>query len=387
MAERDDELARAREDARRAREEAERLRNEARSLEHRLREEGRRTAQHEREIARSIRDEARRTAGQFMRGGPHGNAAGGRRDASSAPGEQTETSFSLEGVRAIAIKQTAGSVTVRYCGEGETPGVASTGKSAPQLEVRREGDRLRIELKISKGWLFRSRQGPTTVVRLHPGIAEVNVSVGYGDLQVRDLAVEHSKLSVGAGTITTYSTTGTIEADVGAGKITLNVHRGRATCDTGTGDLMMDIAEVVPGEYKANVGMGRVEVRLPAGAAIQVEVASGIGKARNEFGGASAGAPSRLRVDSGIGEVVVKVRDPAAGPEAPPAGGIRPQRPGRASAAAGRRRHEADERRILQMLEQGRISSQDAADLIAALQGTPVRMTGDDREEAPDGEE
>ena len=45
------------------------------------------------------------------------------------------------------------------------------------------------------------------------------------------------------------------------------------------------------------------------------------------------------------------------------------------------RRFEAEELRVLQMLEQGRISSQDAADLIAALQGAAPPVTGE--EEAP----
>jgi hypothetical protein len=43
---------------------------------------------------------------------------------------------------------------------------------------------------------------------------------------------------------------------------------------------------------------------------------------------------------------------------------MRPQR------GALARRREAEELRVLQLLEQGRITSQEAAELIAALQGT-----------------
>ncbi|MGH2634383.1 MAG: SHOCT-like domain-containing protein [Tepidiformaceae bacterium] len=391
MPEHDDELGRARDEARRAREEADRLRHEARTLEQRLREEARATAHQERELARAMRDEARKAADQLGHG-PHRPGPGwsdsprGRgRPSSSAGDEQSAQAFSLDGVRAVLIDQTAGTVTVRYCGEGETPGVVSVGKSAPQLEVRRDGDSLKIELKMAKGWIFRRRQGPVTTVRLLPGLEELRVSVGYGELDVRDIECAKMKFAVSAGKLTTYSTTGQLDADMGAGKITLNVHRGLASCDTGTGDLMMDIAEVVAGSYRANVGMGRVEVRLPFGAEIHVEATSGIGKARNEFGGSPESAPSRLKIESGIGETVVKVRDVLAATPAPPAFVAKPQRPGRTSAGAGRRRHEADELRILQMLEQGRITSQDAADLIAALQGTTSPM-GEDEAEAPEAQ-
>lgn len=383
MPDHDDELGRAREEARRAREEADRLRREARTLEQRLREEARAAAHQERELGRAMRDEARRAAEQLGQGGhgPHGASWGESRGPGRPPStdnEQSAQSFSLDGVRAVSIDQTVGNVTVRYCSGTETPGVTSVGKSAAQLDVRQDGDSIRIELKMPKGWLFRRRQGPATTVRLLPGLSDVRASVGYGELEVRDLECPAMKLAVSAGKLTTYSTTGDIEADMGAGKITLNVHRGLARCDTGTGDLMMDIAEVVAGEYRANVGMGRVEVRLPAGADIHVDASSGIGKARNEFGGAPESAPARLKIDSGIGETVVKARDASRATPAPPAFVAKPQRPGRASASAGRRRHEADELRILQMLEQGRITSQDAADLIAALQGTAAPITEDE---------
>jgi len=273
------------------------------------------------------------------------------------------------------VDQTAGNLTVRMCTPEETPGVVTTSpKGPPQLNVHREGDRLVVEIPMSKGWLFRRKQGATTVVRLWPGLADVRVNVGYGEAQIRDIACETIKLDVGAGTITGYATAGALHADVGAGKMTLNAHRGLASCSTGTGDVMLDIAEVVPGDYKVDVGMGRAEVRLPAGSDIHVKVASGIGKARNEYPSGPESAPSRMKLNTGIGEVIVKTRSEATA-EPRPAGTAKPQRPSRPGTV---RRFEAEELRVLQMLEQGRISSQDAADLIAALQGAAPPVTGDE---------
>ena len=112
MPEHDDELARVREEARHAREEADRLRHEARTLEQRLRDEARSAAQQERELSRAMRDEARRAADQFGHGGhgPHTadwSGGPGRARASFTDGEQSAQSFSLDGINAVVVDQTA----------------------------------------------------------------------------------------------------------------------------------------------------------------------------------------------------------------------------------------------------------------------------------------
>jgi type IV secretory pathway ATPase VirB11/archaellum biosynthesis ATPase len=68
---------------------------------------------------------------------------------------------------------------------------------------------------------------------------------------------------------------------------------------------------------------------------------------------------------------VVKTRDTTESADAvKPAGQPRPQRGSGRGVAATARRREGEEMRVLQMLEQGKITPQDAADLIAALQGS-----------------
>jgi hypothetical protein len=344
----DDELSRARDEARRARDEALRLRNEARDLERRLREEAKSSKQSERHEPDSS-----------------GSAA------------RAEQAFNIEGVRDVSVDQTAGHLTVRMCEGDEVPGVLTTSpKGPPQLEVRREGDRLVIELHMQKGWLFRRRQGPTTVVRLWPGLSDVRANLGYGDFQVRDVSCERLRIDVGAGTLTGFATDADLHADVGAGKMTLNSHRGVAVCNTGTGDVLLDLAEVRPGDYRVDVGMGRAEVRIAPDQQVFIKTSSGIGKSRNEYPGGPETSPARMRLNTGIGEVVVRSRD-AAG-DSPKGAGMRPQRAQRPAAPGRPRRFEAEELRVLQMLEQGRISSQDAADLIAALQGAAPRASEED---------
>lgn len=376
-----DQIRRAREEAERLRKESERLRDQANADNQGAREAAQRLRDEAREAARTARDEAnrlRREARELehrLRDTHRGTGRGAHGDHHEQETYQDDKVFSLDGVKTVAIDQTAGNLTIRVAQEGEQPGIAiSSTRGTPKVEVTRSGDSLRVEVEQKTGWIFRRKQGVNALVRLTPGLSHIDASVGYGDVEVRDIAAGSMKLSAGAGKIVGYSTSGDIKVDVGAGRINLNVHRGLATCHTGTGDVTLDIAEVTPGVYDVECGIGRIEVRLPAGAAIFVQTSTGMGKTTNRFGGsADAEAPSRLRANTGIGELVVRTRDgsaPAPAPQAAPRN--------RSGRAPGVRRHEVEELRILQLLEQGRISSQEAAELIAALQGAAPPLSDEE---------
>ena len=378
-----EEAQRAREQAQRAHEEARRARNEA----DRLRREAR-------DSARSARHELRGRGHEGPRGpwGPVGPTGPLGPDllfdlpdlGDDPAGTRSEQTLGLDGVRSVLIDQTAGKLTVRECRPDETPGVVSGGgKSAPRLEVRREGDKLIVSIQLQKAWLFRRKQGATTLVRLAPGLGYLKLDLGYGEIELREFGAEVIKLEVGAGTITTYSTRGNMDANMGAGKASFHDHSGLASCDTGTGDVMLDIAEAVPGDYRLDVGMGKAEVRLPAGLEVSVKASSGIGKTRNDYPAGPETSAIRLKVTTGIGEVGVRARDASQTPARPPVQ-PKPQRGSRSAPPV--RRREAEELRVLQMLEQGRISSQDAADLIAALRGATAPTWDTEEPDEPEGE-
>ena len=369
-----EEAVRAREEARRARDEANRLRHEARDL--------------ARQAAREARHGARGSHGHWGPEGPIGPSAPtppssrhGFFDDDPA-GVRTEQAFDPDGIRGITVNQTAGKLTVRPCAEGETPGVITGGgRSVPSLEVRRDGDQLVIDIRLQKAWIFRRKQGATTLVRLTPGFEDLKVDVGYGEAELRDIACESLKLEVGAGTIACYSVRANVDANMGAGKVSFHDHAGRVNCDTGTGDVLVDLAEAPAGEYRVDVGMGKGEVRLPPGLEVFVKASSGIGKTRNDYPSGPEESAIRLKLNTGIGEISVRVRDQSKSPVRPPLQ-PKPQRGSRSSPPP--RRHEAEELRVLQMLEQGKISSQDAADLIAALRGVAApNRDGNGTEDEP----
>ena len=372
MADPQDELRVAREEARRAREEADLLRDRARDLENRLREEERRTRSEERES----RHRGRHGPGFDFHspGTPGSHRAPGMQPEGETAGVRQEQGFAMDGVRVVQVDQRAGKLVIRACTADETPGiVTSSNKTPPQLEIKRQGDRLQIDVKLSVAFLFRRRSGASTTIRLAGGFEELKVDLGAGEINLQDIACRRIELNTGAGEIKTFATSGELRIDTGAGRIQVNAHRGLAHCDTGTGDISVDIAEVFPGEYRANVGMGRVEIRLPEGAEVFIKASSGIGKTKVDYPSAGENAATRVRVETGIGEASVKKRPAEGAAPAPPPAGTKPQRDAREGA---RRRRESEELRVLQLLEQGKVSTQEAADLIAALQD--ARSTFDD---------
>lgn len=363
-----EELERAREEARLARETAQRLRDEAREMERRIREDARaqRRGRHH-----GFGPDFPHPAGRT----PWGERPEGDAEREEPAGVEVREDLPLDGVRSLVIDQSAGKLTLRLCAEGEEPAViAASNKTPPRLTVTRDGDRLTVEVKQQAGWLFRRRSGATTLVRLRGEFATIRVNLGYGEMQLRDLAGGSFDLDTGAGTITTYACRGDITANVGAGRVAVHDHAGLARCETGTGDIQVDVAEAVPGEYRASAGMGRAEFYLPPGLLVHTRVSSGIGRAKVEYPNAAENAPIQVRIETGIGEAAVKERpagkEPAR-PAAPPprTGGFAPQKA---------RRRESEEIRVLQLLEQGRISSQEAAELLAALQGAPAPLDDED---------
>lgn len=359
----------AKAEARRAREDADRLRQEARELEQRLRREAREAAQ---QGPQSERRSARERRHQERSSRREGRAGGW--------GASTERPFETAGLTAIRLNQTAGELAVRMAAEGESPGVTTRGgRTTPEIEIERSGDELRIEIRLQTGGgFFRRRQRVRTEVRLDLALASLSVDLGHGELALHGLEAEALDLHCGAGEVRVNDCRGALAADAGAGRIAIRRHRGLVRCHSGAGDLSVDIAKVVPGEYALEAGLGRAELRLPPGEAVQIEARSGIGRVRIDYPSTDAAGTS-VRLAAGIGEVSVGARAADADERVPEAAETEPP-----SGA----RHEAEEVRVLQLLEQGRVSAQEAAELIAALRGAPpANRPSDDADEPPADQE
>lgn len=311
--------------------------------------------------ARRLRDEARRMRRDDQR--RRGSRRGGDDDAAT-DGATVQGALDVEGVRHVLVKQTAGRLTIRPCRDGEAPGVeTSASKSPPELSVNRDGDRLAVDIRLSVGRLFRRRRGADTLIRLGPGFASLQVDMAHGHLVIGNIGCDDLSVDVGAGNVSLRGVRANAAIDVGAGQVVAEAHSGLVTCDCGTGDVRIEVAEARPGSYSLEVGIGQAEIALPPGLKVHSSVSSGLGKSEVTYPDAGEQAEIQVRVSTGLGRAAVRPGDAImrpAGDDAPAA---------RRSAAS--RRTESEEVRVLQLLEQGRITAQEAADLIAALQGAP----------------
>lgn len=325
----------------------------------RLAREAARTARAEAtEEARRIRREARRLGSEAARQG-----RGQARETVEPPadGPSSHRALDVEGVREVLVKQTAGRLTIRPCREGETPGVEISGsKSPPELSVTRDGDRLVVDVRLSLGRLFRRRRGVDTLVRLSPGFTRLDVNMAHGHLVIDDLTCDELAVDVGAGEVFLHTVRADTTIHLGAGHVVTEDHRGLVACDCGTGDVRIEVSEAKPGDYAIEVGIGQAELVLPPGLSVNPSISSGLGKSESTYPDAGEGAEITARLSTGIGRAAIIPGDTT--PKA--------TRTGEATRKpAASRRTESEEVRVLQLLEQGRITPQEAADLIAALQG------------------
>lgn len=311
-----------------------------------------------RDAARQARDEARqaREASRTQRS-----------ENSDAPGTRAAARLDMDGITRVHLNHTAGKLVLRQTAEGEAPSAnASSSKQAPDLLVERHGETLTIHVKLSMGRLFRRRQGANADVALPAGLEEVHVEMGAGRVEIANFEAVRLQLHAGAGDIVVTNVQADLAVEVGAGRVAVDGHSGTIRCETGTGDVLVGVVDAPPGRYEISTGMGGAELRLPPGLSVSARVSSGIGQTKVDYPVAGPDAPVHVVVNTGIGKAMLREQS---GKRTPPAarGGVRPQRTGSRSASSSG--SDAAEVRVIQLLEQGRITAREAADLIAALKG------------------
>jgi hypothetical protein len=185
--------------------------------------------------------------------------------------------------------------------------------------------------------------------------------MAHGHLVLSDVACDDVTINVGAGEVRLGGVHADTAVDVGAGHVVAERHTGLFTCDCGTGDARIEVVGAKAGEYTVDVGIGQAELVLPPGLRVHPSLSSGLGKSELNYPDAGDGAEITARVNAGIGRAALTMGKGPGAPHETPASRKPP----------ASRRTESEEVRVLQLLEQGRISAQEAADLITALQGAP----------------
>ncbi|HYX92435.1 MAG TPA: hypothetical protein VE782_12815 [Myxococcaceae bacterium] len=292
----------------------------------------------------------------------------------------------------LEVLSQLGDLTLIAVGEGEEPAVETTVGEDLAIRVSKDGELVRVEIGREGGWLEFLPEGPVTL-RV-PRQVRARVRTELGRMRVEGL--DHGcnlELSTSAGAIDLTRCAGRIALRTGAGKISGRRLSGTFDVETAAGAVRLGITGLEPGHHRIQTNMGEVRVDLAPGLAVRIEARTGMGSARVRYPSApDAAAVLHLNTDLGA----VKVREGSESddrhgdyprwepmPPFPPFIGSRPRRWAKAWARAwewpgppappqpeqGKRVGEEELRRILTMIEQGKITAADAEKLIRAIEG------------------
>jgi DUF4097 and DUF4098 domain-containing protein YvlB len=135
---------------------------------------------------------------------------------------------------------------------------------------------------------------------------DAHVSTGAGDVRLGHVAGRLRSRS-GSGSVEVASVAGETQLATGRGDVRLGHVDSNVTARIGKGDLV--IARAARGRLRLATGSGDVRIGIQAGAAAEIDLASGSGTARSELDvsdRAPAGTPAvSVRARTGSGDAVV----------------------------------------------------------------------------------
>lgn len=271
--------------------------------------------------------------------------------------------------------------------EGETPHVEQAGGDRGlNVEMAKEGDVVRMRL-TSTELSFLDFGAPHARLVLHvPSNVRARVRTEFGRIRAERLDQGCDlDLATTAGAMHLDQIIGRIALRTGAGQITGEKLAGTFDVVTAAGSVRLGIAGLQPGHHRISTSMGAVRVDLSPGIQVKLETRTSMGSVRRKYP-SSPDAPAVLEVSTELGSV--KVREAGSTDERHgdfPRWDVFPgwkaekwadawgrfwsaQAP--ASDAPPPRRPVRDEElsRILAMVEQGKISAQEAERLIRAIE-------------------
>jgi len=218
--------------------------------------------------------------------------------------------------------------------------------------------------------------GPVRLSRCQ-GQAEIDMS--RGDVEISS-SQGNFRVDTGAGSVSVLESGGSLQADTGFGAVTLGRFRGPVHIDTGSGDVVLK--EVAGRNVYVDTGRGNIEAALPGASPGRWQLDAGLGSINlqvpsntsahfefharhvdiqdlelddyrrdgNKVTGDLNQAQGRVIASSSVGKIFAGKVSSLTVDEQPPV-------------------QDEDFMRILTMLEQGRISTQEAESLLDALKG------------------
>ena len=176
-------------------------------------------------------------------------------------------SESLDGVERVVVLARAGDLRLEEGGEANrlsATGVACASSAklldGIQLETRRSGSTLRIEVEIpkTKGWNTRASLDLEIQV---PASMALEVEDSSGDVSAE--GVQLTSIKDGSGDISLRDTRGNLRIDDGSGDIRIGSHRGDVEIEDGSGDARL--SEIDGSVRIAEDGSGDLSMKSVSG--------------------------------------------------------------------------------------------------------------------------
>lgn len=225
-------------------------------------------------------------------------------------------------------------------------------------------------------------------------VGRADVDTGAGPVTITG-ATGDVRVDAGAGDVNIADVNGSVNVDVSNGRVTLRRIRGQQVrVDNGSGAATIELDRLHPGgTYNVDTGSGPVRLSVPVGARARVHVdvparrlrvdlrGELLSRGGNEMslnGGGAGDAEIRLdcrgevhltsHVPGAVAGAAAAEAAPAAGPDSPAAAAAAGP-PGAGGPPVG----EDEMTRVLRMVEEGKLTPEEAAELLAALEGEPGR--------------
>lgn len=185
-------------------------------------------------------------------------------DLGSLRREAVTESFEAGDDPIVEIENFAGTINIR-AGESGAIDVTAVKKTTRKNDL----DRIQVEFR---------RSGNRLVIKTRELRDIRNARV---ELEVVAPADTRLELRTGAGTITVQDITGDINANTGAGVIDLRGAEGSVNANLGAGTILYHGAP--SGDCRFQTGAGKIDLRLPAGADVEIDAATALGGVNVDF--------------------------------------------------------------------------------------------------------
>lgn len=224
----------------------------------------------------------------------------------SASVRTTSRSAAVAGVDALDVDLNAGSLRVEFSDVSDAQLTVTSGTSADQWTLRRDGDKLVVHAPDGRfrwwgGWFGHGNGNAVLLLPQSLQRADASFDVSAGALTARgDFA--RLTLSAGAGQLTVSGSADEVTADMSAGRADLrlaDVHR--ADLEVSAGDLNAVLTGEQPQHVKLSASAGAMRVTVPQGQ-YDVRADTSAGSFHNRIG-STPGAASTVDVDVSAGTI------------------------------------------------------------------------------------